>query len=222
MTAGLTFAAWLPEAQHDNNMEWTDLDGDGYRDAVFVERANGYPAVVVYRGVADQLPIQEGRYPLDGTGGGTVLTGDLDNDGDTDVAVLEPSGPEGAGGVHVLLNRVSERPTVVVRSGESDDTMSFLQLPGHPVLFPAYPNPFNPQTVIPFLLPQAIQSVHLRIHNEMGQPVRTLVDGALGAGAHHVTWDGLDDRGSAVPSGVYFCWLKADGVGTGRKIVRLE
>ena len=215
-------AAWLPEAQTDNVMQWADLDGDGCRDAVFVERANGYPAVVVYRGVADQLPIQEGRYPLDGTGGGTVLTGDLDNDGDTDVAVLEPSGPDDAGGVHVLLNRVADRPTVVTAAHVDADAVEYLRLPEHHVLRTAYPNPFNPRTTIPVTLPWDVASAQLRIFSVLGQPVRTLFDGPRRAGVHRAVWDGQDDQGRTVPSGVYFCRLLADGRAATGTLVHIE
>jgi hypothetical protein len=64
------------------------------------------------------------------------------------------------------------------------------------------PNPFNPTTTIPFTLADD-GAVSLRIYNVMGQQVRTLVRGHQKAGSHTVTWNGLDDRGNAVASGVY-------------------
>ena len=66
-----------------------------------------------------------------------------------------------------------------------------------------YPNPFNPETVIKFSLPEE-SKVTLRIYNVLGQVVNTLVDQALPAGNHSVTWDGKNEQG------VYFYRLKAD------------
>jgi hypothetical protein len=72
-----------------------------------------------------------------------------------------------------------------------------------------YPNPFNPETVIKFSLPQD-SKVTLRIYNVLGQVVNTLVDQVFPAGNHSVTWDGKNEQGSDVASGVYFYRLKAD------------
>lgn len=66
-----------------------------------------------------------------------------------------------------------------------------------------YPNPFNPSTTIRFSLPQA-GAVQLAIYNITGQEVRRLVSGAMNAGRHSVVWDGKDNSGQSVPSGIYF------------------
>jgi hypothetical protein len=71
-----------------------------------------------------------------------------------------------------------------------------------------YPNPFNPETVIKFSLPQD-SKVTLRIYNVLGQVVNTVVDQVLQAGNHSITWDGKNEQGSDVASGVYFYRLKA-------------
>ncbi len=71
-------------------------------------------------------------------------------------------------------------------------------------LDPNFPNPFNPSTTLPFVLPAAT-SVRLVIYNLAGKRVRTLVDADLPAGDHHVVWDGRDERGASVPSGSYLC-----------------
>jgi Metallo-peptidase family M12B Reprolysin-like/FlgD Ig-like domain len=65
-----------------------------------------------------------------------------------------------------------------------------------------YPNPFNPQTRIDFVLEQAGRA-SVRIYDVQGRLVRTLVDGDLAAGAHTRQWRGLNDHGSEVASGVY-------------------
>jgi hypothetical protein len=71
-----------------------------------------------------------------------------------------------------------------------------------------YPNPFNPETVISYQLPVASE-VRLTIFNALGQEIRTLVNGRQSPGQKSVVWDGKNDRGQAVNSGIYFYTLKA-------------
>jgi hypothetical protein len=71
-----------------------------------------------------------------------------------------------------------------------------------------YPNPFNPSTNIKYQLPQAVQ-VSLTIYNMLGQQVRKLVSAQQPAGYHTVVWDGRDNFGRRVPSGVYHYRLQA-------------
>jgi len=66
-----------------------------------------------------------------------------------------------------------------------------------------YPNPFCPNLEIAFELPEPA-CVTLTIYNVLGQPVRDLVDAEMAAGRHSLEWDGLDDYGNEVDSGVYF------------------
>ena len=73
-----------------------------------------------------------------------------------------------------------------------------------------FPNPFNPETVIKFYLPQA-SPVSLRVYNILGQVVNTLVDEPLSAGDHSVRWDGKNAQGRDVASGVYFYRVSAGG-----------
>ena len=63
------------------------------------------------------------------------------------------------------------------------------------------PNPFNPSTVIDFSLNQR-GPVSLLIYDVAGKPVRTLVSGVKTAGQHSKEWDGRDNQGKQVPSGV--------------------
>jgi len=72
-----------------------------------------------------------------------------------------------------------------------------------------YPNPFNPETEIRFALPEA-GAVSLDIFTVDGRKVRRLLDGPLAAGPHAVTFDGRDDAGEALSSGVYFYRMIAD------------
>ncbi|NKB67401.1 MAG: T9SS type A sorting domain-containing protein [Candidatus Latescibacteria bacterium] len=81
-----------------------------------------------------------------------------------------------------------------------------------------YPNPFNASTVIPFRLQRASR-VQLDIYGATGQRVRRLVDEGLEAGGYQIPWDGLDQDGRSVASGVYLYRLQADGRVEARKLI---
>jgi hypothetical protein len=84
-----------------------------------------------------------------------------------------------------------------------------------------YPNPFNPSTLIPFEIQSEVQTT-LAIYNLRGQLVRTLVDGVLSPRAYQIGWDGKDNTGQRVSSGVYFYKLKAGNFQDVRKMVILQ
>ena len=83
------------------------------------------------------------------------------------------------------------------------------------------PNPFNSETVIRFALPQPSQ-VELTIYNLLGQPVAILVQGSSAAGTFSVRWDGRDQAGRAVTSGVYLYQLRAGEYTEVRKLLLLQ
>jgi hypothetical protein len=81
-----------------------------------------------------------------------------------------------------------------------------------------YPNPFNPSTAITFELPKA-QEVELKIFNSLGQEVASLVSGRQRQGTHMVFWNGLNQQGQPVASGIYFYRLKTDNFTQTRKML---
>ncbi len=92
-------------------------------------------------------------------------------------------------------------------SGLTDVKEAFAAtVPGRFELSQNFPNPFNPSTEIHFLIPKA-QNTTLVVYDLLGRKVRTLVNEELHAGEHLVTWNGLNDRGHSVASGVYFYTL---------------
>lgn len=90
------------------------------------------------------------------------------------------------------------------------------------VLHASSPNPFSDLSVIRYTLPRAGE-VTLEVHNMAGRRVRQLVRGELQcAGGHVVSWNGRDDRGRPVASGVYFCRLVMGSDSVARKMIQLQ
>jgi len=100
----------------------------------------------------------------------------------------------------------------------STDTPSGRNLPRRVAITRAWPNPFNPRLEVAYELP-AEGRVLLAVYDPRGHAVATLVDQPQAAGRHQVVWTGVDDRGRAVSSGVYFLRLEGPGGRDGRKVV---
>jgi uncharacterized membrane-anchored protein len=84
-----------------------------------------------------------------------------------------------------------------------------------------YPNPFNPQTEIAYSIPEDSR-VKLTILNIQGQKVRVLVDEYQTAGTKNVIWDGCDEKGESVASGVYFYLIEAGSYSASNQMVLLK
>ncbi len=85
-----------------------------------------------------------------------------------------------------------------------------------------YPNPFNPSTTIRFDLPKE-SPVTLEIYNVLGVRVRSLLAGeALSAGTHSMVWDGRDENGITMPSGVYLYRISAGDFQASRKMTMVK
>ncbi len=84
-----------------------------------------------------------------------------------------------------------------------------------------YPNPFNPTTTINYSLKENTK-VSLNIYNIKGQKVKQLVSEQLSAGQHSVVWNGKDDNGKSVSSGIYFYKLKVSDFQKVRKMILLR
>ena len=85
----------------------------------------------------------------------------------------------------------------------------------------SYPNPFNRWTTIPFKVPEE-SLVRLEVYEISGRRIRTLVNARMGAGEHRIVWDGRDDEGREVSSGVYVVRMEAGGFSEASKITLLR
>lgn len=81
-----------------------------------------------------------------------------------------------------------------------------------------YPNPFNPSTTIKYHL-AATNDVELKIYNQVGQEIKTLVQARQSLGSYQVEWDGRDNNRRLVPSGIYYYRLKAGEQRESRKMI---
>lgn len=88
------------------------------------------------------------------------------------------------------------------------------------ILYQSVPNPFNYETIISYSV-SSKKHVVLKIYDVTGRVVRTLVNDELEPGIHTTTWDGKDDTGHRLPSGVYFCRLEV-GNAAARKLVLIR
>jgi hypothetical protein len=88
-------------------------------------------------------------------------------------------------------------------------------------LRPAFPNPFNPRTTLTFVLGNS-GPIRLSVYDIKGRLVRTLYDGIETSGEHHLDWNGRNDAGTEVGSGIYFVRLEAESAVRTRKVVFLK
>jgi len=120
---------------------------------------------------------------------------------------------------------VIEGEDVVTIVGETDGPMLTGRTTAVPETFALYqnvPNPFNPVTTIRYDVPAGGGDVSLRVYDVGGRLVRTLVSGRQTAGEKAVTWDGLNEAGGPVATGVYFCRLIAGDFNEVRKMTILK
>lgn len=138
--------------------------------------------------------------------------GEIESDpGITNIAVDEVN--------NRITGKVAHFSTIVVApTSSATNVVEEQSAPRAFALAQNVPNPFNPLTAITFGIP-ATGMVKLSIYNVLGQEVRTLVHGTLGAGSRTVVWNGTDSLGRAVTSGVYFYRLEAGGLTATRKLM---
>jgi len=111
-------------------------------------------------------------------------------------------------------NTATDIHSVIVRGGlakvqgVTNDKLSFVAVPEQVELTGNYPNPFNPSTTIRFGLPED-GNVKLTIYSSTGQKVINLINGFFSKGYHEIMWDGKNQAGNFVSTGIYISELKA-------------
>jgi len=124
---------------------------------------------------------------------------------------------DNAGGETGTVNQWCVRAAGAALTGAGDE----IEVPSTYVLRGVFPNPFNPVTSVVYASPGEGR-VLLAVYNVAGRLVRTLVDGSVGPGYHSVVWDGRDQNGVEVGSGVYFCRMETPGFDAAVKMTLLK
>jgi flagellar hook assembly protein FlgD len=107
---------------------------------------------------------------------------------------------------------------IMYKSEENDQNGS---LPSAFTLSQNYPNPFNPTTTIEYTIPIP-NRVIIDIFNLLGEKVRTLVDETKSAGSYQIEWNGRDDVGNSVSTGIYLYRFKAGEFVQMRKMLLMK
>jgi len=140
--------------------------------------------------------------------GKSVLVSDLDNNGVSDLVLGAP----GAGGGEVFVFAADQTVQVEERGKQSG--------PRRFRLSPAYPNPFNGSTLLQFEVDGSARGVELAVYDRLGRRLRRLTPRPAGEGRFVARWDGIDDAGNPVASGVYFARLvRASRVATTKLVL---
>ncbi len=116
------------------------------------------------------------------------------------------------------LNIITGTPPVSI---DETDEMDNPLIPEEFEVSQNYPNPFNPETQIDYALPKAAK-VSITIYNLTGQRVRTLVSQNQGSGRYTITWDGTDESGARVSSGIYFYRFTAGTVSLSKSMMLIK
>jgi len=132
--------------------------------------------------------------------------------------------PTGNFNIWVLVNQYNQTPQVTARmlSDWSDVPVDdAIETPIVAKLIGIYPNPFNPSTTISFYATKT-ESAQITIFNQKGQVVRTWDIDSREDGIKHILWDGMDQNGKPVSSGVYYCQMISGKYSSSRKMVLMK
>ncbi len=201
-----------------------DFNKDGYTDLILGQPLGSFLAgnVFIYLGsrqMDGKYDIAIHDYDLQGYvaevfGLAVTNVGDMNGDGVDDFAASAKLGvdPFDVGEVFIFSGDSS------IATGVKDNQSN---LPRSFTLFQNYPNPFNGSTIISYTLLRK-SNVQLEVFNLLGEKVRRLIEKEQPAGAHRITWDGMDSMGNSLPSGVYLYRLKIGNESLVKKMVLIK
>ena len=126
--------------------------------------------------------------------------------------------PQSINNVIVTENNTTTLNITLIHESDNEDPLAQIPIT---TISGNFPNPFNPSTTIKYSLAKTAHAT-IEIFNIKGQVVKTLVDGERSAGNHEARWNGLDDNGRKVSSGIYLIRLKHDGKTASRKMMLMK
>jgi hypothetical protein len=207
-----------------------DIDGDGNVEAVMGTDSFGLFAWQDSTGNSYSVDL---GWPIMLNGEiNSPAVGDVDADGDMELVVNDRSGrvhmfdlPADADSVIEWTQFGGNAQHTFFYEDASSEDFRLAEAPARRVvtrgLGNAFPNPFNPMTRMTFGVDRP-SATKLRIYDVTGRLVRVLVDDYLSPGEHVATWDGRNDRGESVASGVYIASFAAGNITQSRKLLVLR
>ncbi|MCB5234619.1 MAG: C25 family cysteine peptidase [Candidatus Cloacimonetes bacterium] len=200
-----------------------DLDGDGYPDILAIDSHNsvfaltrfgeslpGFPFTTAYMGSTPATLIdfeRDGNFKLiNGYSGGVLV-----------INIRRPSSAIAPWTTYrgALNRQASYAATGYVSIDDETNAPQVNRLLGN------YPNPFNPQTTLTYTMAKPGE-VEIDVYNLKGQHVKKLVNRRVDAGTHSVVWDGRDNGGRSVSSGVYLYRMKTDKGNESKKMLLMK
>lgn len=166
---------------------------------------------LMMKGVIIVGPVYDFGFAQSGALGSSAMTGPPD-DGVSESELDD---------ARALGERVAEIAVKLKSSPTGNIKETTEQVPNELGLEQNFPNPFNPETNINYELPNRA-NVLLKVFNELGEEVRTLVNKQQAAGRYQVQWDGRDNNYQHVASGVYFYQLNIEGAEKTKKMLLLK
>lgn len=194
--------------------------GSDYAGIIFGDSVGRLHSVRIDGTESPNFPI-----PLNGNLKVSAALADIDRDGDLDIVIPDN------GGYYVLdIKRPYQSIEWACYTGSYSRAGNTYQVvPNEDLitdvysttLLGAYPNPFNPSTTLSFSLKDA-GLVNLDIYNQKGQKVRTMINDTMPSGEHRIHWNGTDDSGRNVASGLYFYRMKSGKYSATRKMILMK
>jgi len=199
-------------------------------NAIVWDMGVGAEMVRMQSGTAERAFLPDPSFALPGAGSSSTFFFMVATPGDTTITPGGTSITDAAGDFELIYGLFDGSGESFERVPQSIATLNFQPVnspTGAPPvalgieLLGNHPNPFNPATVIDFGI-ESTKTVSLRVYSIDGRFVRTLLDARLSAGDHSVLWDGTDEKGSSVVSGVYVYRLVADGTSISKTMALLK
>lgn len=185
-----------PSRQKHLAAEYRSTDADGHSFSLTLRTAPGVPTTIR----------AEGMSTLEGQ----------------EVVLVDPGAGESynlrtSGAVTLRSDTETRSLRLLVGSSDYVETKKQTTLPSELQFLPNYPNPFGDQTTLEYVLPEP-SSVRLTVYDVLGRQVRVLVSEQQQAGRHTVQWNGRDESGHRMASGVYLARLVVGGTTKVRKM----
>jgi hypothetical protein len=187
---------------YTNYLQTSDIDNDGKEELII--NIGNYLLVLKFTGQPDQhnyeiyyTKIGELNEPTANLQPVTVY--DLNNDGRKDILIpmdkyVDPN--------TVVFSYILVKDTLTSVNENLSGVHNYYSLGQN------YPNPFNPSTTIKFVLHKPGNAA-IKVYNCLGKEITTLINEYLPSGEKEITWDGKDNQGNTVSSGVYFIQMTA-------------